>query len=194
MSGSTNQLYQTSVRRMNGLPKHLRQDTEVLQEYNKVIKDQIQQEIVEAMPSGDPDVDGVHYLPYHAVIQRDKATTRLRIVFDASANAEGVSLNDCLFAGPKFDQKILAILLTLRAHRVAVMADIEKAFLMISVSEPDRDYLRFFWIDRINKEQPEIQVLRFAKVVFGVTSSPFLLKQCLNTMIDILIELKLRIN
>ena len=163
------------MRRLNGLLKRLRQDTEVLQEYDKVVRSQIQQGIVEAMPSGDPDVDGVHYLPHHAIIRRDKATTRLRIVFDASAKADGVSLNDCLFSGPKVDQKILAILLRFRAHRVAIIADIEKAFLMISVAEPDRDYLRFFWVDSVSKEQPEIQVLRFARVVFGVTSSPFLL-------------------
>ena len=55
------------------------------------------------------------------------------------------------------------------------MADIEKVFLMISVAEPDRDYLRFLWIDDLGKDQPEIQVLRFARTVFGVTSSPFLL-------------------
>ena len=128
--------YQTSVRRLSGLLKRLKQDTEVLQEYDKTIRSQIQQGIVEVVPIGDPDVDGVHYLPHHAVIRRDKATTRLRIVFDASAKADGVSLNDCLFSGPKFDQKILAILLRFRAHRIAIMADIEKAFLMISVSKP----------------------------------------------------------
>ena len=167
--------YQTSVRRLHGLLKHLGHDTEVLHEYDKIIKGQIQQGIIEVMSSGDPDVDGVHYLPHHAVIQKDKATTRLRIIFDLSAQANGVSLKDCLFAGPRFDQKILEILLRFRAHRVTVMADIEKAFLMISVADPDRDYLRFLWIDDISKEQPEIQVLRFARVVFGVTLSPFLL-------------------
>ena len=104
------------MRRLNGLLKRLRYDTEVLQEYDKVIRGQVQQGIVEVMPSEEPDVDGVHYLPHHAVIRKDKATTRLRIVFDASAKANGVSLNDCLFAGPKFDQKILAILLRFRAH------------------------------------------------------------------------------
>jgi hypothetical protein len=167
--------YHASVRRLNGLLKRLRQDAEVLDEYDRIIKSQIQQGIVEVMPNGNPDVDGVHYLPHHAVIRRDKATTRLRIVFDASAKADGVSLNDCLLAGPKLDQKILAILLRFRAHQIAVMADIEKVFLMVSVAEPDRDYLRFLWIDSINKEKSDIQVLRFARVVFGVTSSPFLL-------------------
>ena len=46
---------------------------------------------------------------------------------------------------------------------------------MISIFEPDRDALRFLWVDDINKESAETVVLRFARVVFGVLSSPFLL-------------------
>ncbi len=120
--------YKTSVRRLEGLLRRLRQDTETFQEYDKVVRDQVDQGIVEVVASGDPDVEGVHYLPHHPVIRRDKATTRLRIVFDASAKVDGISLNDCLFAGPKFDQKVLVLLLRFRAHRVALMADIEKGF------------------------------------------------------------------
>ena len=55
------------------------------------------------------------------------------------------------------------------------MADIEKAFLMITVAEEDRDVLRFLWIEDIECETPRISVLHFARVVFGVASSPFLL-------------------
>ena len=35
--------------------------------------------------------------------------------------------------------------------------------------------LRFLWVDAIAKPSPEIVVLRFTRVVFGVSSSPFLL-------------------
>eukprot|EP00731_Ephydatia_muelleri_P021286 Em0013g1013a len=35
--------------------------------------------------------------------------------------------------------------------REALMADIERAFLMISVEERDRDFLRFLWVDNIDK-------------------------------------------
>ena len=49
------------------------------------------------------------------------------------------SLNECLHVGPKFNQKLLDILIRFRAHRVAVTADIEKAFLMVQVEKNDRD-------------------------------------------------------
>ena len=42
----------------------------------------------------------IHYLPYHAVVRQDKSTTKLRIVYDASAKADGPSLNECLYTGP----------------------------------------------------------------------------------------------
>ena len=120
-----------------------------------------------------------HYMPHHAVIRKDKSTTKLRILYDASAKTEGPSLNDCLYAGPSFGQRILDILIRFRLHRIALIADIEKAFLMISVAEEDRDVLRFLWLDDINSQLPRIQVLRFARVAFGVASSPFLLNATL---------------
>lgn len=89
-----------------------------------------------------PNIKGnstrIHNLPHHAVIQSDKDTTKMRVVYDASAKVEGKpSLSDCLLTGPKFDQKIFDILLRFRSYRIALMADIEKAILMISVEERD---------------------------------------------------------
>ena len=121
------------------------------------------------------EVGRVHYLPHHAVIRRDKETTKLRIVYDASCKSNGTSLNDCLYTGPVLSQKILDIILRFRTHRKAFAGDIEKAFLNVSVTEEDRDVLRFLWVDDVKKKTPEVIVLRFARVVFGVTSSPFLL-------------------
>ena len=115
---------------------------------------------------------------------RTKSTTKLRFVFDASAKTEGPSLNDCLYAGPSFGQRILDILIRFRLHRIALIADIEKAYLLIFVAEEDRDVLRFLWLDDINSQLPRIQVLRFARVVFGVAASPFLLNATLKHHIE----------
>ena len=117
----------------------------------------------------------IHYLPHYTIIRTDKQTTKLRIVYDASARDKGPSLNDCLFSGPKFDQNILDILLRFRTYKIALTADIEKAFLMVSIREADRDALRFLWVGDVQKSSPVIQELRFTRVVFGVSASPFLL-------------------
>ena len=93
--------------------------------------------------SHDKHPTRIHYLPHHAVVRQEKETTKVRIVYDALARAQGPSLNDCLHTGPKFNQKILEILLCFRSFPVAWTADIEKAFLMISMSPDDRDALCF---------------------------------------------------
>lgn len=119
--------------------QRLKHEPEVLRQYNATIDEQLAKGIIEPVPT-DTQND-VHYLPHHGVIRTDKSTTKLRVVYDASAKTSGPSLNDCLYKGPKFQQLILDILVRFRAYRVALIADVEKAFLMIAVDERDRDVL-----------------------------------------------------
>ena len=68
-------------------------------------------------------------MPHHVVIRQDKETMKLGIVYDTSARSrESPSLNNCLFTGQKFEQKILDILIRFRYYRVALTADIERVF------------------------------------------------------------------
>ena len=108
----------------------------------------------------------------------------MRVVYDASARSGGPSLNDCLHTGPKFNQRILEILLRFRSYPVAFIADIEKAFLMISVNPKDRDVLRFLWVKDPFSKDPETVVLRFTRVIFGMSASPFLLNATIKHHID----------
>ena len=62
----------------------------------------------------------------------------------------GPTLNECLYTGPKFNQKYLANLIRFRSHRIGLTADIEKEVLIISMAEKDRDVLRFHWYDDIS--------------------------------------------
>lgn len=75
-----------------------------------------------------------------------------------------------------------------RAHKVALTADIEKAFLNIATAPKHRDYLRFLWVDDILTDNPQLVIMRFTRVVFGVNSSPFLLngtiRHHLNSYVD----------
>ena len=167
--------YDLSRKRLYGLLWRLRQNPTILREYDAIIHDQIKRGIVEVVEDPDDTPEMIHYLPHHAVIHQDKKTTKVRIVYDASARSSGPSLNDCLHAGPKFNQRILEILLRFRSYSIALVADIEKAFLMISMSPKDRDVLRFLWLKDTFQEESEIVKLRFTRVVFGVSPSPFLL-------------------
>jgi len=150
--------YQLSLKRLQGLLCRLRQDPAILKEYDRTIKDQLEKGIIEAVQVEELTSHQVHYLPHHAVVRRDKTTTKLRVVYDASAKSDGPSLNECLHKGPRFNQLILDLLLRFRSYRIALTADVEKAFLMIAIDDKDRDVLRFIWIDDITKNEPELRV------------------------------------
>ena len=46
--------------------------------------------------------------------------------------------------------KLFYILVKFRLHPIALVADIEKVFLMIGITEEDRDKLRFLWFENPN--------------------------------------------
>ena len=51
----------------------------------------------------------------------------------------------------------------------------EKAFLQIRLAKKDRNLVRFVWVDDPFAPKPQIVHYRWKSVVFGVTTSPFLL-------------------
>ena len=67
---------------------------------------------------------------------------------------------------------IFETLLRFRSHKLAITADIEKAFLQIEVKEADRDALRFLWLHNIHDRIPNIIQLRIKRDSFGLTCSP----------------------
>lgn len=112
-----------SLKRLKSLIRCLQQDPDILKEYHSVIRDQLRKGIVEMVEEPHISESGkVHYLPHHAVIRK------VRVVYDASAKRGGPSLNECLHTGPKFEQRILDILLRFRTYKVVLTADIERPF------------------------------------------------------------------
>ena len=120
--------------------RKLKKDPHLLEEYDLVIQEQLRDGVIEAVSDLEvPEMGRTHYLPHHAVVRRDAKTTKLRVVYDASSRADGKgpSLNDCLQVGPSLTQLLFDILLRFRCNRIALIADIEKAFLNIEVDERD---------------------------------------------------------
>ena len=111
----------------------------------------------------------VFYMPHHAVIKESSSTTKLRVVFDASAkSSSGLSLNDCLMVGPKVQEDILDILIRFRLHPVAFYGDVAKIYRQVMLAEDDRDYHRF--LCRKEPEHPTREY-RMRTVTFHVASS-----------------------
>ncbi|XP_077282543.1 uncharacterized protein LOC143908669 [Temnothorax americanus] len=161
----------TAERRLESTSKKLKQDG-LYQAYDDVFQDWLNDGIIEELSSNKAKDYG-HYLPHRHVV-KENSTTRIRPVFDASSRERGgPSLNQCLETGPNFIELIPELLLRFRLQKFEVIADIRKAFLQISVSKQNRDVMKFLWKRR--PEDTEFVVYRHCRVVFGVSSSPFLL-------------------
>ena len=119
----------------------------------------------------DKPHDMTYYLPMHAVHKPSSTTTKLRVVFDASAKTRtDTPLNDTLMVGPTIYPQLVDILLRFRGRSIAITADISKMYRAVELSPPDKDLHRFVW--RSTPEQ-EVKDYRMTRVTFGVSASPF---------------------
>ncbi|XP_055938027.1 uncharacterized protein LOC129968199 [Argiope bruennichi] len=142
----------------------------LFQEYGDVFKEWEREGIIEEVPQEEIK-SACHYLPHRHVVKPNN-TTKIRPVFKASSKQKGaVSLNDCLEKGLNLIELIPSMLTRFRLYRFGISADIRKAFLQISLYKEDRNFLRFLW----HSEEGELIHYRHCRVVFGVSSSPFLL-------------------
>ena len=88
-----------SIARLGKLVQKLERKPELFQQYREIIKEQEEQGIIEVTqePGGRE-----FYLPHRSVVRESAESTKVRIVYDASAkvNDDSLSLNDCLETGP----------------------------------------------------------------------------------------------
>ena len=169
-----------SLGRLKSLIKRLEKNPDLLEKYNNIIQEQIVKGIIERVESSEEDNENrKHYIPHHAVITPEKTTTKIRIVYDASAKIKrsAKSLNKCLYRGPVILEDLCGLLLRFRMKKIGLVSDIEKAFLQVGLHEADRDVTRFLWLKDIQKpvSKDNLLVCRFKRLPFGIISCPFLL-------------------
>ena len=87
-----------------------------------------------------------NYVPRTGVYHPRKKD-QIRVVFDCSAQFDGVCLNDYLLQGPDQLNTLLGEC-RFRQERVAFMSDVKSMFHQFMVSEEHRDLLRFLWWER----------------------------------------------
>ena len=69
---------------------------------------------------------------------------------------------------------IFDVLLRFRMQKIALIGDLEKAFLNIAITPRQGDLLRFLWVNDIDSENPKLVTYRFTRLVFfGLVRSPF---------------------
>ena len=123
-------------------------------------------------------------MPHKHVIRQNAESTKVRIVYDASARATptSLSLNDCLETGPALQNLLWSILIRSRFQPIVLCEDIKKAFLQITIKKEDQDVLRSHWFD--NRNIDELISLQFKRLVFGLIQSPFILNATIEQQLE----------
>ncbi|XP_025766921.1 uncharacterized protein LOC112848107 [Oreochromis niloticus] len=110
------------------------------------------------------------YLPTFGVYH-PKKPNKIRVVFDSSAQYDGISLNEVLLSGPDLNNSLVGVLLRFRKEPVAITADIQQMFYCFVVREDCRDFLRFLWYQD-NDLSKDVVDYRMRVHVFGNSPSP----------------------
>ncbi len=163
--------YRQALLRFENIERKLEKMPKTYELYREFMKEFLDLKHMELVPVGELDlpVNQCYYIPHHCVAKEDSTTTKLRVVFDASAKTtSGISLNDCLAAGPKLQDDLFHIMIRFRFHKIATVGDIAKMYRQVSLDPCAKDYHRLFW--RNNKTE-EVRIYRMCRVTYGVKSA-----------------------
>ena len=152
-----------------------REDKSLQQKYNGIFEDYVKKGYLLKLPAGDKDwtatISEGWFLPHFPVIREDRATTKIRLVFDAAAKYQGRSLNDELYPGPSICSDLIEILLGFRRLPIALTGDVEEMFLQIKLATEDKKYHRILWRDGETERAPDIYEAQ--RWIFGNAAAPF---------------------
>ena len=142
--------------------------------------DLVEQEFAEEVPVEEYDPPWPTYvMTSRPVFRLDKATTKCRIVINASMvdpRDTKKSLNKLLMPGPNMLPQIMELVMRLMFKKFIFLIDIKKMVLAVELSlKSDRDMLRYLW----GEPGSEPKLYRLRALGFGIISSPFQAMRCL---------------
>lgn len=170
-----------ALRRYRQAEKSLEREPSKAEEYNAFLKEYADLGYMESVPITDEQHEArqIVFIPHHAVFRDHSATTKVRVVFNASSKTtNGTSLNDHLLVGPKLQTDLAAVILQWRRYRYVYSADDAKMYRQILIDPRDCDYQRIFW--RPNTKSPEDY--RLLTVIYGAAPAPYLTLRVMNQL------------
>ena len=154
-----------SRKRLQSLERKLERNESFRQGYEKIVDDQLKDEIIEKVPEKATG-DRIYYMPHKPVVRESATTTKIRMVFHASAQPDPASnsINDCMCKGLAIQPQLWNILV--RTRLSPYVGDVEKAFLRMGIKSEDRDAFQVLFTMNGKEEY-----LRFQRVPFGTEAS-----------------------
>ena len=138
-------------------------------------------EIVELNSEEKYDCTGNFITPV-LVYKPESAKTKLRICWNLSLkNKYGKSINNAVLPGMNLIRNLLSHIMSIRKHKYLVMSDVQKAFLRIKYLN---NYTKYFKLLYARNLDVEPKLYKIVSVLFGFTSSPFILNRTLRYHIE----------
>ena len=146
--------------------------------------DKYEENIKEQEKEGKKSTAKEFYLHHRTVVKQSAESSKIRIVFYASAKADdqSPSLSDCLETGPSLQNLIWDILVRNRMQAVILSGDLKQAFLQVRTSEQDRYVLRFHWPK--DRDLQKLEIYRFKELSGDLNQSPVLLEGTIDKHLD----------
>lgn len=121
------------------------------------------------------------FLPHHGVYKPESTTTKLRVVFNASAKTTtGYTLNQLMESGANLQQDLQTLLLGWRSYQYVYTADIEKFYRQIYIQEADQHLQKIVW--RKSDAAP-IKEYQLCTVTYGTKAAPFLAMRTIKQLV-----------
>ncbi|XP_033222803.1 uncharacterized protein LOC117176658 [Belonocnema kinseyi] len=166
--------YSAALRMLIHMEQRFKRDVHFQKTYAKFMEEYHQLQHMKSVniPADRRSISRSFFLPHHGVWRESSSTTKLRVVFNGSRrSSRGISLNECLYAGPKLQLNISDVLLQWLLHFIVFSADVEKIYRQIIVHQDDQDLQLILW--RESQNEP-VQVFRLSTLTYGLTCAPFL--------------------
>lgn len=158
-----------ALQRLKALELRLHRNPVLRQQYVDYMHDYLITGHMELIPPIEIQTPYNYYIPHHCVLKSESKTTKLRVVFNASAHTStGDSLNNSMYTGPKL--QLITVLLRARLWKHLFMAGIKQMFRQMLVDPVDRNYQRILW--RFTDNAP-IHEYRLCTVTYGTSAAPF---------------------
>ena len=163
--------FDIAYRRFLTVERRLQRDSNLKDMYSQFMDEYIS--LGHMSPVATFDESKPHYIiPHHCVLRPQSTTTKLRVVFDASAQTtSSFSLNELLMVGPTIQQDLITTILSFRLQKYALTADISKMYRQFAIHKDDRKFQHILWRNNVNDR---IQIYELNTVTYGMASSPFL--------------------
>ena len=153
------------------LTRRLRKDPELRQMYVDAIDSYRANNFCRRLTNAEASARSpkTWFLSHHPVTSPNKPG-KVRVVFNAAGEVDGVSLNSTLVTGPDMMNSLTGVLMRFRVGRYAIAADIEAYFHQVRVPPDDADSLRFYWTDDLDSNDPPF-VMQMLVHIFGAKDS-----------------------